>query len=383
MSTALNLYRNNRGISSILPCASLPGGCQFHETGRNQPCLDKSSDNGEGSKLRTRVSTFFQNRTIANKIPPPHLFSLPVELLQEIASYLADSELIAFSVTCSALFNTFGNSGWAGLRARNRKEFLHLLGLLQRDRRHWRLCCKCDTLHSPRFSTISFPPNVLTRAGESSLWMRFTIVYVLEPYCRGSKGLRRPLYWISREHIRLAISGNICLATLSCSGQKTYERLGRAGMKMNFKYTISPLMVRRNILWHADYEVSFETDDHRVCSLREALEHLDFRCCMHCTNGSMTPEIEYLMRRRRDPNSRHLEEDGHAFIQWQRGCNRHSKEGCACAVDYVVNLLGTGLTAFRVRVWQWFGEKSTDWVLRQPGILRNMYEEAKLDAIAI
>ena len=380
---ALNIYRTPQKILSILPCASVLGGCDEHQLGRNQPCLEEGYK-ADSVTLKTKLSMFIQKPISVIRPRTSYLLSLPVELLQEISTYLSDSEFAAFGLTCKPLYSTLGTKPWQDLRIQDREDFLNLLVLLQRDLPERRLCRKCDKLHGPKFSTITLPRAVLTRNSIPAPLIRDTAIYLLEPRVPCQKRPRRPLYWITHEHIRLAIAHQvqgsafgICMNTLSCSGKKAYGAFAPMVRNMEFSYDIKPVITRRNVLWSAAYDISFEFDpstESQQLSVKGVLQRFDLRCCVHCSNGSMTEEILCWMYHK--PN----EEDSACVRKVQdygveQGCAAHT-HSCDCATEY--QIIPMTQYGFRVVVWQWLGDKADDSVFHQRGILRNLYEETKL-----
>ena len=381
---ALNIYRTPQKILSILPCASVPGGCDEHQLGRNQPCLEEGCK-ADSVTLKTKLSMFIQKPISTARPRTSYLLSLPVELLQEISTYLSDSEFAAFGLTCKPLYSTLGTKPWQDLRVQNREDFINLLVLLQRDLPERRLCRKCDKLHGPKFSTITLPRAVLTRNSIPAPLIRDTAIYLLEPRVPCQKRPRRPLYWITHEHTRLAIAHQvhgstfgICMSTLSCSGKKSYGAFTPMVRNMEFSYDIKPVIARRNVLWSAAYDISVEfnpgMESYVLQQLKGVLQRIDLRCCIHCGAGSMTEEILCWMYHK--PN----EEDSACVRKVQdyeieKGCAAHT-HSCDCATEYqIIPMMQYG---FRVVVWQWLGDKADDSVFHQRGILRNLYEETKL-----
>ena len=59
----------------------------------------------------------------------------------------------------------------------------------------------------------------------------------------------------------------------------------------------------------------------------------------------------------------------------EQGCAAHT-HSCDCATEYQITPMPP--YGFRVVVWQWLGDKADDSVFHQRGILRNLYEEARL-----
>ncbi|OCL03548.1 hypothetical protein AOQ84DRAFT_356856 [Glonium stellatum] len=382
---ALNIYRTPRKILSILPCASIPGGCDEHQLGRNQPCLEEGHK-AEHVNLKTNLLKLIPKPTSATQSRTPYLLSLPVELLQEISTYLSDSEFAAFGLTCKPLLSTLGTKPWHDLRAQNREDFLNLLILLQRDLPEWRLCRKCNKLHGPKFSTVTLPRAVLTRNSIAAPLIRDTAIYILEPLVPWLKRPRRPLYWITHEHIRLAIAHQIqgsafgiCMSTLSCSGKKTYGTVTPRVRKMEFAYDVQPVITRRNFLWSAAHEISFEfyPDTEKQASqetaVKEVLQCVDLRCCIHCSAGNMTEEILCWMFHK--PSDEYSNCVRKVPTHVEQGCGAHT-HSCDCAMEY--QIVSTTPYGFMVVIWQLLGDKAMDRVFGQRGILRNLYEETKL-----
>ncbi|KAF2801884.1 uncharacterized protein BDZ99DRAFT_469385 [Mytilinidion resinicola] len=274
MASTLNIYRVPGRTLSILPCASIEGGCELHRFGRNQPCLEAATSTEIPSnppattasvllpKLSKRSSTFLRlsSPTVASlripwitlrstktsqnadaKIPP--LLTLPVELLQAISLLLPNSSFVSLTLTCTALATALGTRLWTSLTKSKylndpdgEEEYHSLLILLQRDRPSYRLCKPCGTIHSPRHSTISIPRNVLTKRDAPPSIIRRTALFFLEPglwagfsyLIKGNRievaaditgRTRRPAYWLSHAHIESATAKRICLATLSCKAK--------------------------------------------------------------------------------------------------------------------------------------------------------------------
>lgn len=363
---------------TVLPCTASPALCTEHNIGRNQPHEPQAiKDRAKGLAL-----------SIWSSIPPIRprvisaaqcqLLALPVELLQDVASYLPASERISFTLACKALYSTLGSQVFSGLRKADRSELNNFLIILQRDLPRYRFCQPCATLHGPKNSTTIVPPNKLRRE-------EFHPTLLARLLAPGTSDI---LYSLSTEHFQRAISEQICIHTLRCSGivdlSKTLPGVPALHMT-TFNFRINPVVSRRNIIFHAVYQIQFPCEPARHwsrVSVRELLTHFDIKCCLHCSTNQMLDEMICFLYHNQQPalgevNGCPRARDRNA----DEGCNHHI-HACACTTEYKMETIGppTNNTVFglKVCIWQWLGERKNDYVLKQRGVLRNAYEDAMM-----
>lgn len=365
-SMSLNLYRPPDKVISILPCASAPEGCKVHHIGRNRPCLSsKPASNTESRSTLTKLFGILSYARQNRNSRKCHLFALPVELLQDIAAYLAPSDLIAFTLACKGLYSTLGSEYFSSLKKQKEDELVNLLALLQRDLPKYRMCRSCRILHSPRYSTVTLPPNVLHRPSEPDRIFQQTAIYLLD-LGTGKKEERNVLYWLSHDHVEQVIATRICLSTISCAGVRSYSEPFPV-TRMNFEYKILPVISRQNLIWHAAYAVTFEGVSNLSMVqgfVQDSIKKLDIRCCLHCSTGTMESAINSFLVT--------------GEYAQHGGLHQHT---CDCATEYQLGRVRKDgkLIGFTVKVWQWLGHRSRDPILKQKGMLQNLYEEANLD----
>ncbi|KAF2736608.1 hypothetical protein EJ04DRAFT_521825 [Polyplosphaeria fusca] len=312
------------------------------------------------------------------------LLALPVELLHEIATYLLPFQRVIFSLTCKALRNTVGTGSPQWPKELFKEDVLELLPLLQRDIPQYRLCSPCKTLHLPSRSVVKLSSNKLQRG---KILHPMVQAYLQAP---DEKKCINLLYWLSPEHLRLAAAKQICISTLRCSGTISLSTAFPTVPELHggaFNFTITPVMNRKNVIFHAVYEVIFVCAPVRYWAnshTRKLLSYFDMRCCLHCSTGQMLDEMLCVLSHRNDGLPHGVMHN--CVRAWdaneEEGCGHHS-HACKCAVEYrIERVMKEGETApvgIRVSIWQWLGDRSDDWVLRQKGVLRNLYEEAIME----
>jgi hypothetical protein len=374
----LSLTLDSSRQLSVLPCATSWGICTEHSLGRNQL----------RTKARRSITWKLSGSAIHNNSQrfglQGRLFTLPVELLQEIATYLPPSGRVALSLTCKALQNTVGAGSPQWPKALEKHDVLALLVLIQRDVPQYRLCSPCRTLHLPSRSIIMLPSNKLHRDRNLHPMVQ---AYLQAP---DEKKCPNLLYWLSPEHLRRAVTKQICISTLRCSGTVSLSRAFPTIPELHggtFDFKITPALNRSNVIFHADYEINFICAPIRYWSkghIQKLLRYFDLRCCLHCSTGRMLDEILCFLSHRQDGLPHGI--INNCVRAWdpnqEEGCGHHSHD-CKCAVEYrIQSVLKRGEiapTGVRISIWQWLGDKSDDWVLRQKGVLRNLYEDAVMD----
>ncbi|KAF2186969.1 hypothetical protein K469DRAFT_705515 [Zopfia rhizophila CBS 207.26] len=373
-------------VITILPCAFSPESCTAHRVGRNQPQWAKK----ENASILTNWLEFIPSILATGKNRQCHLLSLPVELLQEIATYLPEYERIALALTCKALQATLGSDSFPSLQKIDKNEFISLLTALQRDIPNYRVCCPCKTLHGPNNSAVALPPNKLRRLSQPDPLLKCAAACLLAPF-HGLSPDRRLLYWLSHEHVQRAINKRICLSTLRCSGSNSPFSDVPGLHDATFDFKIVPVLSRRNIIFHASYDVRFACTPSRWWSegyVKSLVQYFDLRCCMHCSTDQMLDEIICFLYHGRTST----QQESNACVRAREpqnvpvdeGCGHHI-HACECATEYKIEALkepGQGQHApigVRIYVWQWLGHRSDDYVLRHRGVLRNLYEDAVLE----
>ncbi|KAF2464033.1 uncharacterized protein BDR25DRAFT_307364 [Lindgomyces ingoldianus] len=242
------------------------------------------------------------------------------------------------------------------------------------------------TLHPPTYNTIKIPRNKLRRQPHHPQLR----AYLLAPDEGNYPDI---LYWLCGEHLQRAISKEICLSTLRCSGSIALgptlpKHPALNGASFHFKAT--PALSRRNIIFHAEYELTFNCAPCRFWSeayVRSLLLFFDLRCCLHCSTGQMQDEIICFLFH--GPNTPLQQGVVNTCVRAtdrlgdiEEGCGHHIHV-CECATEYKiepVRQLGLDVpVGVKVLIWQWLGHRSNDYVLRQKGVLRNLYEDAAME----
>jgi hypothetical protein len=363
---------------TILPCVASPALCTEHSIGRNLP--DEAQATTERAKdFAFRIWSNLPFRLRATKASQCQILALPVELLQEFVTYLSASERVLFTLTCKALYSALGSQIFSVLRKVDKTELNKFLVVLQRDLPGYRFCQPCATLHSPKSSTIILPSNKLRREEfhpSLQAWL----------FAPGPPDI---LYWLSTEHLQRAISSQTCIHTLRCSGVVDLsEALPQvpALHKTTFSFKISPVVSRRNVIFHAVYQIQFPCIPARhwsKVSVRDLLAHFDIRCCLHCSTNQMLDEMICFLYHSRHP-SQIGEVNGCVRARdWDadEGCNHHLHV-CTCTTEYKIEPIGppasNAVIGLKVCIWQWLGERKDDYVLKQRGVLRNAYMDAMM-----
>ncbi|KAF2266046.1 hypothetical protein CC78DRAFT_163994 [Lojkania enalia] len=358
-------------VLTIVPCGEAPGVCVEHVAGRN-----KNRRTGSTSLL-TKLGDSLLRQFSKARTSECYLLSLPVELVQEIASYLAPHERIAFTLACKALQSTLGTSAFSEFRALGKDEHINLLTVLHRDIPEYRVCGPCQKLHGPTNSLITMPMNKLRRGYIDPRLQ----VYLRAPQ-KGKK--QQNIYLLTPEHIHKAINNQICLSTIRCSGtiylRKVLPSLPEFYCSV-FNFRIAPVVTRKNLIFHAVYEVNFAvvpclhwSRDH----VQHLLSYFDIRCCVHCSTSQMLDELICFLYHPPciGPYSESQDNCTRKGDRYQdEGCSHHTHI-CDCATEYKMEAGGSQI---KVYIWQWIGDRRDDYILKQKGVLRNLYEDSLMD----
>ncbi|KAH7123968.1 hypothetical protein B0J11DRAFT_507009 [Dendryphion nanum] len=381
-------------VLTILPCAYAPESCTTHAFGRNNPFARRTLH--QTPLLRRLALTY-----LSLFAPQCHLLNLPVELILEISTHLSPCHRIALAWTCKALYSTIQTSPFASLEETNRYDFAALLLALQKDRPRHRVCLPCRALHPPSQSTISRPTKRLHHSSSSPNPLHRNPnlkVYLLAPETGCMDGKRPLLYTLTTEHITLTTTSPppLCIYSLHCTGTFTIRSPLplQALHNTKFFWKITPVLTRRNLIFHAVYEIAFAASPAGHWSeqhTRHLLEQFDIRCCVHCSTSAFVSEMICLLY--------HGE-------RWRRGCVRcewgdgvraaprrftgeacgrheHGIEGaCGCVTEFGVEALhrdAHGPVGVRVKIWQWVGDKGDDVVLGMKGMVMLAYEDALME----
>ncbi|KAF2200194.1 hypothetical protein GQ43DRAFT_464187 [Delitschia confertaspora ATCC 74209] len=392
----MDIYRRQERVYSIQPCAFSKDGCLEHALGRHLPLYKQNlatrSKKSKCSKLLKFLAALARFKKPKRR--QCHLFALPVELLQEIASYLSLDSRISFTLSCKALYHTLGSEPCFHIKRFHHDDYIRFLTALQRDMAGYRLCQPCKILHSPTYRNVEPEPNVLRKRSHPGFMTENTAVSLLAPRMRKEKDKdREVLYWLSRDHVELAIAKNICLWTIRCSGVCVMEEniVGRSKGPLidgtTFSYTMLPVLSQKNMIFHAKYEIEFPVVPWQHWShetIEEILSSFDIRCCIHCSTPYMAEEMAFFLGYPSRPCHRLSQcVRNRVSPQFKEDtCNEHT-HGCDCTTEYKIEAIrderGQWPVGLRVYVWQWFGPRGKDATLKERGMLRNLYEDSVLD----
>ena len=366
--------------SSVLPCAHSSAPCFEHNVLRNNP--KRPGTTAAATKRLSILKLLEYNATSSQCLL---LSLLPIELLHNILHYLSPSDRIAIALTCKALYSTLGTTEFSSIKKRDKIETITFLTNLHRDFPSHLLCRHCKMLHNP--STITLPQNKLRRRGLPHA----CLAYLQAP---GEGQDRSILYWLSDEHLRFAVSKQICASTLCCSGSinlgETLPNISALHSTF-FNFKVEPVYTRGNLIVQSTYEIVFSTRPVPMpifwpeAYLRTLLSHFDIRCCVHCSTSQNIDEIVCVLyhdggRQNSEASSECVRLENADFDD---GCGHHFHD-CECTTEYKVEKIrsiqpGAFPRVVKVTVWQWLGNRKNDVALKQRGMLRYAYQDALLD----
>jgi hypothetical protein len=143
-------------IRTYLPCCRDYKACLQHYPPGIYATAPQDDVNTKATKLRSRVinllssaMTSITRRKTISKMPVTGILSLPVELLQHIASYLPLASTALFAFSNKHVCHAIGQDSWVELRKEKHKEDKIAFLCLIRD--CW-FCENCDEFHPRTFN---------------------------------------------------------------------------------------------------------------------------------------------------------------------------------------------------------------------------------------
>lgn len=288
-----------------LPCRTHPADCNEHKFWRSQQLpLNKAFSTRPSRLFRITPSTWSCTRQIRRKTGPADIRNyrkssiqtLPVELLQQIASYLTPEAEAAFSLTCHDIAHVIGNRALVDNYGKaaswyKKLEFLDVL-LPDYSPVDWWRCNQCMNVHRRSWIGPSQQGPLLIRwwkkrrqIGELRYGPPDDPIYVL--------GFDEVQLVMDRHFQckRLKALNGICIESLKCSGSRTYSV--NSTSKIVLHYIFEPRIVIDRLLLRATYQFQFQrTMFLRNFSVEDIsivafMSKLGFRCCSHLNMNDM------------------------------------------------------------------------------------------------
>lgn len=162
------------------------------------------------------------------------LETLPVEILQYIASLLDPESAACFTLCSKSLRWSIGNQSWFALRTEDQKRArLNFLNSLQRDLRDWLLCYHCEKLHPFEWKQESH--RTWSLYGESSCTQADGVAYLVPSF-----GFRFPYAQMIMKIHKQGATKNIGLDSFFDANASTWSD--------NFTYSYVSARIAKNEL---------------------------------------------------------------------------------------------------------------------------------------
>lgn len=293
-------------MSVRLPCRTHSEDCNEHKFWRSQqPPLSRPLSTHTSRFSRIIPSIWPRSRRIRRKVAAADdrnyrkskIQTLPLELLQQIASYLTLEAEAAFTLTCHDIAHAIGTQALANYYGKTaswykKLEFLDVL-LPDFSPVDWWRCNQCMKIHRRSWVGPSQQGLLIAR------WWKMRRQIGELRY----GPLDDPIYIIGFDEVQLVMdrhfhrkrqefSNGICVESLKCSGSRTYSI--DSTTKVILHYTFEPRIVIDRLLLRATYRFQYQRTMFFLpnvsvedVSVTKFMGKLGFRCCSHLNVNDM------------------------------------------------------------------------------------------------